>query len=302
MATCIDVKHLTKDTCQQGDKGLEEKQVWRVSYDTFTSPRNALTATYGGKTVPAYREAHPDDATMFVTDKSVAAVNESPKMFDVTVTYSIPAGINFGEVPPADCTNPDAKWDVTISVSGNELVENVQRCADGTAVANSSFEVFEAVPVVKYDETINVSFKTRVVDVADLAAARGLVNSDEITLTISSINYTRTFSAHSLKMGNVSYDLQIDPDGDPYWQVTMPLLYREGGWERLITDQGYYTADSAGVQERIMDGSSPPMPKATPTFLDGSGGELLAGSDAVELSYLIEGTVAFIPLLAGIGD
>ncbi len=309
--SCLEVRHLaTEDDGGQNDSGFYENQSWRVRFNGLATTRDAVVATDTVRSIPAYYTAHTSDSTMLVLEKTAKQLQGNPLWWDVRVVYKRPP-VNFG-APPNESSDSTAKWDVQVEVSGVENQETVDADADGYPLLDSAGSPFElAIPDVLYDEVINVIFKTRVVSVSALGDARGLVNDASVTLTISALNYTRTFAAGTLKIGNVNYSLAYDANGVVYWNVNIPLLYRtvtvdgsEVGWAKTPVDQGFYYL-SGGDRKRIgedglTEATDTNPPKATSTLLDGSGGILGAGEQCVLLPYYVEGTTDFSSLLSGI--
>ncbi len=309
--SCTLVKRLIEESCQQNENGIEETHTYRVTYNGFATLRAALTATDGSVTVPAYYAAHPDDSSMRVTRKVPRRLSETPLQFDVEVTYSIPRGTSNSIPAEGDTTT---KWDFQIRVEGVENEETVDRDYAGEKITTSAGDTYTmGLSKVFYDEVITVVYKCRSVDVVALGDARGFINSDTVALVVPALNYSRTFPAETLKLGNVMYDLGVDPNGDYYWQVQLPLLYRhneypvgtERGWQRLVPDRGFYYLDGSDITRIGEDLATPAsdtnLPKETETYLDGSGGILASGDDVVFRIFALEPAIAFAPLLVGIG-
>ena len=210
-------------------------------------------------------------------------------MFEVTCKYGVPT-FNF-EVPEPEGSTE--KWNKRVTVSGITTVEPVDKTSDGKVIVNTLGDAFKpGLDKEFYDEQINVQFSARSFNVTALGDARGRVNSDTVTLTISKGNYTRTFAAGTLKLVEVTYSTSTAEDGSFYWDVNLTLVYRhlfkpgtttEVGWQRLVANKGYRYKDASGNTQK----------STTEVYLKSDSTLAATGDDAHLLQFNIEETIAF---------
>ncbi len=144
----------------------------------------------------------------------------------------------------------NTKWNKRVSSSGVEVVERVNMDVDRLPIRNANGDLYQAdLEVVHYDEIITVAYNTKILDgLEDLGKARGRVNDADVTLTITRYGraYTRTFPAKTLKLGNATWEIDVGPDGDGFFNVSIPLIYRhqldkdlaEIGWKFQVPNRG----------------------------------------------------------------
>lgn len=299
--------------------GQDEVLNYIVETDSIaTTPSDTLTADDGVTAIPEWYSQHPTKPTLLALDIRATRDPENPTIFRVTVTYKVPPPSQWQEIPPVSSVTP---WGTSLAVRGVEYVEPIDKDRLGRQLETSARQPFPlSVNKVFYDEELLIRFNIRRINAAMVAAKRGTVNSDAVTMNMTRYQYQRTFAKKTLKLGNISYSTGNDPNGSPYFQVELPLLYRsvtvkaygdtvatEHGWDRLIVDQGFHKLTSnkpVRIVEQDSSGNDiPGVYKATPSFLDGQGGllsSLTFGHDAVLLPWEIEDVAALTPLLAGI--
>jgi hypothetical protein len=298
-------------TAEQTEQGKSQTLRYLVQLSSInTLPAVLIDADDGTTRIPAYRSEDSSDTTRILLRKNVQCPDENaPLHWWVDCTYSVPPAAQFDiELPPV---GSNGKWDITLACSGIETTEPSDFDIDGKIIQSSSREVVDpGVSRVIYDEQILIGFKTRTLNGPLIAAVRGSVNSGSVTLNMPRYGYARTFPAKTLKLGNIAYTTELDANGLNFFQVTLPLMFRstfikakgddsaqEHGWDRLVQDRGFYHI-VADAQSRIIDGDG--TSKVMPTFLDGNGGILPVGSDAVLLPFVLEPRLNFVSLLAGI--
>lgn len=254
----------------------------------------ARSASDGVTSVPDYGDSLGDGSGWVVTDKQVRRLQEdkSPLFFEITVIYSSP---EFATIPPPD---ESTKVNISVAISGVEYEQPVYWDNDDNPIENVCHETYDPpLQVTNYDEQIVVRYTAISIDSEDLAALRGKVSSDSITMTVNGVS--RIFAAGTLKMGNAQSEITLATDGEAYWTVMIPLMYREDGWIRSLPNMGYiFFNDDSGNFERIKDEYGDPV--SVPSYLDAAGEVLAPGDPVVKNDFDVEDTAAFSTFLSGI--
>jgi hypothetical protein len=283
------------------DIGVEQASYLVEFDDNAATPTDALYAQIlDGETVvaqvPPDLSEHPSKPAMKVTAKHAEHHEGSRRKFRVSVTWSVPS-VSWGaaETKPE---GTDVKWNKNISVSGVEIDALTNTKNDSKPLLNSYGDLLGSVPKTLYDEIITITHNSDVVPSATIAALRGKVNNADVTLSITKGGVTRTatYPAHTLKVGNVTYDIELDSAGAGSFKITIPLICRtqivggsQIGWKVPITDKGYRYLNDAGKTIR----------SEVEVYLDGSGKKLAAGADEVKIIAPIEDEADISPLLVG---
>lgn len=219
-------------------------------------------------------------------------MDSTPLVFLVTVTAGIQPSSGSG-----------TKYEITITVDGDEYSEPVYQDNAGNTITNSCNQSFEP-PIEKtyYErESISVNFKSDVVDVTNIIACRGKLNDAGVTLSISALGYSRTFAAKTLMLKKASYTVTISNDGTPlYWSISYVLAYDPNTWTRQIVDRGLYTLDPTGHVKLVPILDREGQPVTTPQCLDGSGNKVALGGAAVLLPFDLDDTASFTGLFTGL--
>jgi hypothetical protein len=261
-----------------------ETHIYLVETDTATTTcREAREADDGVTAVPAYWEALGGGSDWVVTSKRASLIDEkSPFYFRVEVVYSAPA---FGGTP-----EPGEKWNVRVSVTGAEYVAPTSIDRNGDQITNSVGDLFNP-PAMKqgFDEIITVSWQSDEVDIEDLSAARGKVNSDAFSITVR--NWTKSFTEDQVKVGNITYDTVLGVDGEEYWNVSVPLLYRSDEWITKLEDKGY---------RKKLDDDSLSEYLDTEVYLASDGTQLPDSTAVHTIDVYLDEQVAVAPLFAGL--
>jgi hypothetical protein len=297
MASVINVVARPREHPGRADN-TGEVVFYLVEFDTtgFTlwDARNATEYTPPGGVetpgVPADGTPLTAGSNIVVTQKVATPKQESPRVVLVEVTYSVPTS-NFTIFPPDEETT---KWNISIEAEGVSYTESVHKTAStatsaNKGIRNSRDRAFNP-PLVKeyFDELVAVTYTTNAASLSDwddeIPPARGKINSDVVELTVDGL--TRTFPAETLKLGHARYGVTIGfsfaGELEKQYRVYLPLMYRADTWTRRVVDQDV-------------------DPTGEIVYLDGSGGELAAGADAVLLDFEIEETTAFLDFLYDIG-
>jgi hypothetical protein len=304
----------------QTDAGKKFTQRYLVELLDVADTYLVIDADDGTTAIPAFRSAlgsTGDQQYLLLLEKNSGIVDpKTPLHRWVDCTYSIPPATQFEiELPPPGTTQ---FWDIALACSGIETVEPVDRDNNFLAIQTSAHQPFPlSTNKVYYDEQLIITFKTRRINGGLIALNRGVINDATVVLNVSRYNYTRSFPPSTLKLGNITYNTELDANGAGYFQVTLPLMFRsvlaqtteddsttEQGWRRLIVDQGFHRLE-AGKPVRIEEKDSSGNYisgdyKATPTFLDGQGAPLADGSPCVLIPFILEDFGNFTQLLAGI--
>jgi hypothetical protein len=303
--TCTKIQWLAKgNSADSGSGGAREVRPYLVEFaETGATPSDALNAKImSGETVvaqvPPDLSEHPSYPAMKVTAKRAEPLDEARRKFVVVVTWSVPE-ISWG----AGESNPggtDVKWNKNISVSGIEIPVLTNTTADGKPLVNSFGDLMGDVETTIYDELITISHNSDVVPSSTIAALRGKVNASDITLTITKGGVTRTatYPAKTLKVGNVTYDIDIDSSGAGSFKIVIPLICRSRfdkdgnqiGWQAWLTDKGFRYKDSTGAKVIKSD---------VEVCLDGTGKKVAGGAEQHKLTFDIETAADITPLLAG---
>jgi hypothetical protein len=110
----------------------------------------------------------------------------------------------------------------------------------------------------------------------------------------------RTFAVHTLKLENVQYSEEYDSSSRKIVRMTYVFIYRPATWTIKRDDIGYNQLDDSGKLIPIPDATGV-NPKTMPTWLDGNGKPLAAGSDVVQLTFENVKDTDMAPLLTEIG-
>lgn len=241
------VKNVTQtmgDNATVDEKGIVAHERYLVTADSTDTPLIAYGASHGGMTVPVYYDLF-DIAYPLLRAASIQISrwqDDKSPVFLVEVEFRI--------VSTEKKPDGGGKWNKKVSSSGVEVVEMLNIDANGNAVRNSNGDIVQDWELVLYDAIISVSFNTdSSSSFIAMENARGLINDSPVTLTITrfGMTYTRTFPAKTLKLGNATWDVDITPDGEGSFNVSIPLIYRhqlnkdgsEIGWAVQTPDRGY---------------------------------------------------------------
>lgn len=269
-----------------------ESWSYLVEFDDKATPlASALTASVGGTAIP-----HKGTVSggLTVTQVEARRDRDNPTLAQVTVTWGIPSdGGGGGSGGEGD---PGVKWNATISVEGVEFRETVTQDKDGKNIENSAKQPFDPpLEQTYYDEQVTVSFNSWLVDLNNIEATRGKINSASVTMTVNGL--TRTFAAKTLKLTAAKYTTTVGDGGQTYWDIDYTLLYRKDGWKRKVVDRGYYER-IGGKLIQIKDQYGEPV--TSPSYLDGTGKKLSQGADAVLKEFELDKDVSFTGLFTGL--
>lgn len=261
-----------------------ETHVYLVQTDSAsTTCKEATEADDGTTAVPDYWADLGDGSGWVVTSKRASLADpKSPYYFRVEVVYSAAA---FGSTP-----TPGTIWNVRVSVTGQEYTSPTSIDRNGDPITNSAGDLFNPPPIKQgFDEIITVSWQSDDVDPDALSAARGKTNSDSFSITVR--GWSRTFAEDQIKVGNITYDTVLGVDGEEYWNVSVPLLYRADEWQTKIEDKGYRMKLDDGSLSAYLDAE---------VHLASDGTKLGDGETCHTVDVYLDEQVAVAPLFAGL--
>lgn len=192
--------------------------------------------------------------------------------FEVEVEYQLATIYTSGQ-----------KFNASLSIDGVDSTIPVDVDMNGYAIANSAGDPYDPQQVVdSFEELITISYQTDTPDESDLAAARGLVNSDSVSFTVNGV--TKSYSARQMKLKNASLTTQFNAatsgggyTGTPMWTVKIDMLCKTGSatFEVQLIDQGFqYWSGSGSTLQKLKFTDQSGDPVNTPQYLNGRGGSL----------------------------
>jgi hypothetical protein len=278
-------------------------EVYRVRYNSIETAATAAKASG----IPAIGTA-ATVSSLYTEVSNVEAmrVDNEPYFFDVSVTYETPSNEQ-----PANPTSGQ-KWNVSVSVSGVPYEENVGVDKLGRDIKNSAGDPFpDGVTKTYWDQEIQISFNSNLVDVSNIDACLGKSNSATVTATINGQNFSwgtqsvaypgGTMTVGTLKLVGATYSTKIGDDGQDYWDISYTFHYRSDGWVRKVQDMGFKELKGTApnqTRELIRDDQGNEL--NAPAFLNGTGGKLAAGGTVVLIPFKIDDTVSFSSLFTGL--
>lgn len=231
-------------------------------------------------------DPHPDDPTCLATDVSSSPVADCLGYFDVTYTYSNrpfdPATTDSGSEPggtdPTIQPNPTLRTP-TISWSTNTRMVPWTVDVDGAALASSSGQPYEGLEIESMTGVITFSFNAAAN--TDIAAKQlayvNKVNDADFTIATT----VGAYPAGTLRCNSWTGSLQYEADFGWYKQCQVELEWMDGGWSRLLLDQGMYVLNSPEpgqyVYQKIINPTNG-MPVDSPVKLNGQGAVLTPGT------------------------
>jgi hypothetical protein len=299
--TIQEIKQGPRDeaSISQGKETYKVPFVIKIDTATTTALEvERASGTVSGVTYPAYGAANAIDSSLKVINKTakrcIGSDGKAAKYhWAVDVEYGLP---NFS----GPTGNTENSGNVRISVSGAETSIYTQLAldADSTPIVNSVGDIYpDPIESVIYDETITIEYEADTIDGAAIAAIRGKINDDTITLSIpqGTLTYSRTWTAHQILVKSVDYNVVVSRSDNTAhkWGVRVVLLGREDTWDLELPDKGYRYMVEVG--ESIFDSSSSSSGgetgdenglcdwKDTAQYLDGNGFRLTDGSPIVTL-------------------
>lgn len=282
----------TREQSGSTKDSLTETLVYHVYTDSLSDTAStARTANDGSTHIPQPNSSITISGTScLVQTVQAERLDDTPYIFIVTVVCGI-----------QPVTGSGAKTEITISVDGAPYTEPIYQDNESNRIGNSANQPFDPPIEQTYytDEEITVSFKSDTVDVTNISACRGKVNTADVTLNVSALGYSRTFVAKTLKLLKATYTVTITKDNAPlFWQVNYCFGYRPDTWVRKIVDKGLYTLNDDGDLVPIYDREGQPV--SSPRYLDGAGQELADGAAVTLLPFDLETYVSFSGLFTGL--
>jgi len=278
---------------QKGEYSRTRTYEYQVVCDSITDDSAvAQVANDGTTAIPLTGSAVADGSSwLLVTSVKATRTEESPFVFKVIVT---------GSVQSEAASN---KYNVTISCDGIEYQESITKDINGLPIKNSAGDPFPGgVLQTRYDEEITLSFNSTSVDLANISATRGKVNSGAVTFNANGIN--RTCAAKTLKLAKARYSSTVPATlatagVTVEWEIQYVFQYRADTWERYVIDQGMRML-SGGPTNRVAIPDVNGHPVTSPAFLDGSGHPLTNGASVTLLGFEVDTAVDFSGLCSGL--
>jgi hypothetical protein len=247
--------------------------------------------------LPQIGDDHPTPSTGMKCKKASAKYDKesaNPWKFEVDINFETP--------DPADDKDPEDPDEdpVEFTVNGSEVVYPMFIDKTDTLVQNSAGDTFDP-PIngLEYDEDVVATRSQTTIVPNTIATYRGAVNSADFTV-VAKDGTSRTFPAHTCRMGAISYSLQTRKDVQ-YWRVSYPWKYRKATvanpqpWKIRVLDEGLNQLDIDGeTRIPVLDGNGRPI--TSPIKLDSATGtvasdqspgqgDLLEFQDYVELDF-----------------
>jgi hypothetical protein len=282
----IDV-HIMQDTITEDKNGRAKAKVvlYAEADDAFVECDAALSADDGTQAVPARRESYSAGRPRCrVIERLVERVNDRcPNQFIITVNYEDPTdGSDSATLLslPAD-----------IKITGERLMEQYTKDAEGTPVLNSALDPFDQNP--ERQTNVRVYEFRKYVGASTLAALQAAENTNNAAAkTIKG----RSYPTDTLWLTDVEADEIEDEDGVPtgVYDTHWAVKYNPNKWKDAPVDAGFrqrISGKPVAIKEYdAEEGKWIPVAKQYP--LDGSGLALgggpptPAGFTADDLVYL----------------
>ncbi|GJM23944.1 MAG: hypothetical protein DHS20C16_03590 [Phycisphaerae bacterium] len=267
-------------------------RVYQVILDDPTNGEAiALTASFGGDSVPDQGDQHDTDTFARVVNKSTASRGDDGLVYDVTVNWDTDykragfqliggSGQSAFNDPPTFVENPLIR-PPSITFRNDITAEEMHFDLNDKKVKNSAGKPFDPAPLQdKSRYTWVIERNQTEVSVAALYALNNTINTTAIS--IGDFSHPKETLKLTISTTGVEYD-----GGWAFWPITYELQYKPEGWQPKIVNRGWQcfrTAnddkptyppvfDNAGVE--IEPAPAPPEP----VFLAADGTLLPEGDD-----------------------
>lgn len=226
----------------------------------------------------SYQAGTEFDAFAFVN--SVKANRVDKRVWQVVVTYSSVAP----EENQQDPLTADPKYSWGSAQFSRPIDFDIN-----DALLNSAGDPFD--PAIEKEDSRDVLRVTR----------NEATYSPSIASTYKNKVNSGTFYGYPpghAKVFDISADSFRHTDGNVYWTVNYEVHFSRDGFQPKVLDQGYRYINSQGDQEHITvkDKEGQEIPVSSPKNLDGNGGILPEGGDAVFLDFEIYESANFAGL------
>jgi hypothetical protein len=262
-------------------------RVWEVETDSpYIGPgtaRAAIPVSLGNH----YKVLAADGTTVveedtgsFATEIEATASSHADDgcTFEVTVQYT--------PYDPTQWPQNPINYPIRVGWGFAKFETVVEEDKDGNKVTNSAGDYFD--PPITMDDTRPLLKVTRNEATYNPAMAKTWKD------TINSLTWNG-FDPYTVKVGEITGDLQYNPECGFYFEVTYEFEIEVKGWRKLILDQGLRALDSGtGKQYAILDEKGEEI--TSPVLLDGSGNKLANGASPVYLSFKVYTEADFTPL------
>lgn len=215
--------------------------------------------------IPAYLDAHPNNASKTVRSISIRNRSESPLIWDVTVEYS---NKPLDQKDQETETNPlNRPLKCTIEIEWLESFTIYDR--DGNVMRTSAEEPYEPIR----DDILVIKFacEKNVETIPDWFLEKPRVNSVAVELR------GLTMPAGTAKLVQKSVGevetVTVDEVEITFTTIKYEIQYRSGGWKHRQADAGYQALDDDGLSYEIVvsDKNGQQVRPTKPQFLDGEG-------------------------------
>jgi len=221
--------------------------------------------------------AHPDDASAYVSSRSVSRSDESRLKWEATVNY---------EWKPTDPGDDPTLRPAKIRWTSSLIQKAIVRDINGNACVNSAGDYFDPPLEAELPRwTATIQFNAASIPVGILQYA-GAVNNSAITIDGVSIAEERA-RVLSLDIG------EEDEENDvAFRSVTIAVECRDAsdsGFDLEPLDQGFRATVSGRLTAIVIDDDDGGRAKATsPVLLDGSGAQLTSPSPGTAVFMFYE--------------
>lgn len=253
----------------KGESGTDTSEVWK--YIAEVPEEDAIETTISEVLSSAGLPANGEllSGTSLRARRECTRRDNAPHLFDITINWEIPqtGGTNLEPKPESG-----GFWNVEVSSTGAPYQEEVFTDVNGLPMLNSAGDRYPSgVMLDYYDEEYIVSFNTDTLPITAIAAARGKLNAESLTINVKGVS--RTFAPKTVKLINAPwkfvYDWTDDPS-NPDFSGQIVLHYRSIGWKVYKLDEGLYEIGTDG-KAIIKDAAGDAM--LTRVLLDGAGHE-----------------------------
>ncbi len=221
-----------------GDSWEERTYVGRFTDTTA----NSIDAR-NGTGVPAFGAAL-GSYSLYVLEKQAEPDPGNQRVWRVRITYrTLNANM---QQPYFNSASSTHIWQVIKSISPYPVEIPVQKDRSGKVMVNCIGEPIKPSPtMVIYDEQINISFMTDLINRTQIDACKGKVNDSAIVLTIGGA--TASYAANTLLFSAPPIEEVYDQDGNKVAKVVYQLLYRKDTFTGLFPNLSFNYYGGSGT-------------------------------------------------------
>lgn len=266
--TSVD-EHYENQTCQIMRTGRTHQRMFRVTSDTATEdPYDVARASAGGTSIPSIGDAHPNDASAFVSN--IGPPNrdkDNRKLWTVGVEYETLSA----DTPEENPLNEDAlvEWGFTA------YQKIIAKDAGGEPILNSANDPYDP-PLEGEKYRLNVRIQRNESSFTP-GTADGHINTvNDAEVTVAGF----TVAAGKALMKDFS-GRSAERSGTSYWVVTYLIEFDPSSWQVELLDHGLY--ELVGATKRRIERYGEAVTE--PQRLDGTGGALAENAAASASVY-----------------